>query len=812
MVLAVRMVNEDATLLPNINLAFDIRDTCLSINFALQQSVDYIQTASSCSGQLGQGVSAVVGPFQSSISEPSANLFGLFEVPQVSYGSSATLFSEDRFSFFFRTIPSDMFQARALVDIITRFGWEYVILLHSNDLYGIGGSDALEMEMKESTNCIATRIPLSGDPSGYENAVNRMDQDWVRNASVALLFGHLEDAIGIFRVIQERVEENPDFPLQNLTWIGTDSWGDNLPDEYRPMAKGMLSTVPESEVVPEFDSYFTSLNPFNNMANPWFIEYWENEFMCNLGLSPSLENCTVDQQAISVNATNYSQFSLVPLVLDATFALAYSIQDLVDRKCQNGGLCSDIVSNGVVDGALLRDALLNVTFPSRVVNISRSFDENGDVSGSYSVLNLQKVSTGQYRYVQVGSWDPLTALSIDEENIMWVTGEQVPQTICTMPCREGEVSMRIPRQPKCCFRCRRCVNNTAAIDGRCAPCDDVLGMQPNENHTSCILIPISFLAFSNPWAIILTILSSIGVVATSVVITIFLVFYKHELIKASSRELSAILLVGLLFCFIVPFFYIAKPSAAICGIRRFSLGFCFAVSYSALLVKTNRIYRIFSRQQNPSAKPLMFISPLSQVLITLAFLSVQVVIGIIWLAVEIPATEVVPSSTSNELTCASSPVINLIVALAYNLFLLILCTYFAFLTRKVPTNFNETKFINVTVYSTGLIWLAFIPTFFATSSLGTIFQTTTLAFGIIFSATTALCCLFISKVVLLNSRIRKQRKTENTAQSQSGSLPRTTAHSFSASVSKLMESTETLKMDSTMKVDSTLKNGRTTPP
>jgi ABC-type branched-subunit amino acid transport system substrate-binding protein len=767
MVLAIDIINEDPSLLPNIKLAFDIRDSCLMINYALQQSLDYIQNSGDCSQQQGQGVSAVIGAARSTVSEATANLFGLFEVPQISYASTATIFSEDRFSFFFRTTPADNFQARAMVDMFVMFEWEYVILLRSDDQYGLGGAEAIRMEIEKRNAtriCIAAEITVVDDPNNYNETVDNMNQAFVNNATVAVLFGHETNAIGVLEALKAKVREDPEYPLQNLTWIGSDSWGNSLDEEFLPLAQGMLSTVPKFQTIERFDEYFTSLDPINNTADPWFIEYWERVFSCNLGRSPNFEDCTVDNQTI--DATNYNQVANVALVFDAVFALAHSIEDMAIQECgPTGTLCSDIVTNGVVNGPLLREYLLNVTLPSQSQNGNLSFDANGDVGGSYSVLNLQQLRDGQFSFEPVGSWDPVDGL-VFKRDIEWVTGDQPPQTFCSVPCSIGEISAIVADHPSCCFTCEACLNSTAVMNNRCTPCG--IGMQPNQDHSDCELIPITFLTWTNPWAIVLTILTSMGVVTTVFVIVVFLVFYKHELIKASSRELSAILLVGLLFCFIVPFFYIAKPSAAICGIRRFSLGFCFAVSYSALLVKTNRIYRIFSRQQNPSAKPLMFISPLSQVLITLAFLSVQVVIGIIWLAVEIPATEVVPSSTSNELTCASSPVTNLIVALAYNLFLLILCTYFAFLARKVPENFNEAKFINVTMYSTCLIWVVFIPTFFATSELGTIFQTTTLAFGVIFSATTALVCLFLSKVVLLSSRIREQRKTESSDHTQTG--------------------------------------------
>lgn len=62
------------------------------------------------------------------------------------------------------------------------------------------------------------------------------------------------------------------------------------------------------------------------------------------------------------------------------------------------------------------------------------------------------------------------------------------------------------------------------------------------------------------------------------------------------------------------FLFLAKPSPAICALRRLGLGTSFAVCYSALLTKTNRIARIFSGVKDGAgaARP-RFISPSSQV-------------------------------------------------------------------------------------------------------------------------------------------------------------------------------------------------------
>ena len=99
--------------------------------------------------------------------------------------------------------------------------------------------------------------------------------------------------------------------------------------------------------------------------------------------------------------------------------------------------------------------------------------------------------------------------------------------------------------------------------------------------------------------------------------------------------------------------------------------------------------------------------------------------------------------------CGESPRIGLSITLGYNFLLLLVTLYFAFRTRNVPQNFNEAKFINFTIYTLCILWLAFIPTYFATASLGTIYQTGSLVLAIILNATVTLCILFLPKIFYL---------------------------------------------------------------
>ena len=57
---------------------------------------------------------------------------------QVSFFStSPELSNKQRFEFFSRTIPSDHYQVKAMVEIVRRMGWSYVSIIYEESNYGI---------------------------------------------------------------------------------------------------------------------------------------------------------------------------------------------------------------------------------------------------------------------------------------------------------------------------------------------------------------------------------------------------------------------------------------------------------------------------------------------------------------------------------------------------------------------------------------------------------------------------------------------------------------------------------------------------
>lgn len=92
-----------------------------------------------------------------SLSSQVANLFRLFQIPQISYAStSAKLSDKTRYDYFARTVPPDFYQAKAMAEILRLFNWTYVSTVASEGDYGETGIEAFEQEARMRNICIAT--------------------------------------------------------------------------------------------------------------------------------------------------------------------------------------------------------------------------------------------------------------------------------------------------------------------------------------------------------------------------------------------------------------------------------------------------------------------------------------------------------------------------------------------------------------------------------------------------------------------------------------------------------------------------------
>ncbi|XP_052132395.1 metabotropic glutamate receptor 3-like, partial [Frankliniella occidentalis] len=115
--------------------------------------------------------------------------------------------------------------------------------------------------------------------------------------------------------------------------------------------------------------------------------------------------------------------------------------------------------------------------------------------------------------------------------------------------------------------------------------------------------------------------------------------------------------------------------------------------YAALFIKTNRIARIFQAGKRGTKRPSL-ISPRSQLIICAGLLMVQVFINLVWMLLSpSSAVHMYPTREDNVLVCSSHKDASYMIAFGYPIMLILVCTVYAVLTRKIPGAFNESQHI-----------------------------------------------------------------------------------------------------------------------
>ena len=768
---AVDLVNDDPEILPNITLGYDIRDTCISEYIALDEVIDLVlssnnQQPSDCDCQNGStknDIPVVVGAYASFVSIPVASFLRSFKIPQISYSSTSVLLSNrDRYRYFFRTVPSDDQQAQVMIDLALYFNWTYVSTIHSNDLYGEPGIDKFRQLAKANGICIDLDEGIDDGftSSQYETLTNKIFNS---TANVIVLFASLHHVPDLFQHIldiqQTRGEE------RRFLWIASDAWAESqvITSKYSDIVAGMWGVLPLTEDKSGFNERFASLLPSTNKRNPWFNDYYEYYFNCTIAVT-----CT---NSSIVDHPQYHPNSFTPLVIDAVYSVSHALNEFFNDNCDfpikwdpSSKTCEG--QQKKINGSVLRDYLQNINFTSPTGK-QITFNIFGSVGSKHEISNYQTLCqncSNEFRNVHVAQWGELDSRGIKNirfyENVSFQFGiDSSGQPLLTyesqcQQCEIGHVKRNV--QSSCCGTCSPCLGRNytnTTTSSECSTCpDDMWGNKPLVGSDSCQDIEESYLDPSDVWAIFLIVLAFIGIVAVVLVCIAMGVFWNTPIIKSSGREQMLLLLVGIALCFVLTLVFLFKPSAIVCSLQRMGTWFCFSLILSALFVKLVRITRIFLRKQG-SRRPRLIKSQY-QIIFTLLLVGGQMLLVIVSLLVVYPdVTEEIilnRENTNNFPTliykCTSPHIALIIIQMLYYTVLLIASNALAMFTIRFPENFNEVKYVAFSTFSIGLIWLAFIPTYFATEDE---FRTAIISFAIQMSALAVLVCMFGSRIFIM---------------------------------------------------------------
>ncbi|XP_058244131.1 extracellular calcium-sensing receptor-like [Hemibagrus wyckioides] len=735
MIFAIDEINRSNRLLPNITIGYKIYDSCRSGLVSMKAAMALMNgqetTADGvCSGQAE--VQAIIGESESTPTIALTKTTGPFNIPVVSHAATCECLSNRKeYTSFFRTIPSDYYQGRALAYLVKHFGWSWVGAVNSDNDYGNNGMAIFLKAAKEEGICVEYSEKF--DRSNSEKMMKVVDIIKKSTAKVIILFLAYFD---MNLLVEQLILKNlTGYQMIGVAWISA----------------GGLATPAGFNVLAGSIGFDVGKLKIDGFADYAVNGFWQKDFPClptDGKISQTEINCNKYEDMIQfINySKDISELRYANNVYNAVYAVAHSLHSLLR--------CTEISceKSKTIQSWQVVESLKKLNFTTKIGD-HILFDSTGSTAAKYDVVNWQRGLNGEVEFKVMGYYDASLPAGqqfvLNTKDIVWA-GEkrEKPRSVCSESCPPGTRKAAQKGRPVCCYDCIPCADGEISNQTDSNNCEQCPGEYwSNALKNKCILKVVEFLSFTEVMGIILVFFSLLGAVLTVLVAILFLIEKDTPIVKANNSELSFLLLFSLTLCFLCSLTFIGRPSEWSCMLRHTAFGITFVLCISCVLGKTVVVLVAF-RATLPGSNVMKWFGPLQQRLSVLAFTLIQVLICVLWLTVSPPF----PYKNMNYykekiiLECSLGSAIGFWAVLGYIGVLAFLCFILAFLARKLPDNFNEAKFITFSILIFCAVWITFIPAY--VSSPGK-FTVAVEIFAILASSFALLFCIFTPKCYII---------------------------------------------------------------
>ncbi|KAK9405231.1 type-2 vomeronasal receptor [Crotalus adamanteus] len=723
MICNIELVKENPQLLHNLTLGYNIHDNYDNTLGTSDALLDMLSTGEanvpnySC-GRKSNLLALVDGAIRD-ICIQMSTLAGTYKVPQInSRIASEALSDKSQFPFFHPMLPKEGITYPAIVQILLHFGWTLIGLFVPDTEKGENFMRSFTPMLVNNRICvvISQRFSLTGHTALLRDALSQ----W-RQVNVFVHFTEYNSPWDTILPFHSALEGFPK-PTEGKVWIMTVAGG---------------FTVKKHRRLKRFHSIWhfsfqgkKNWKNDNGFKSDFFVgaELIDEHFHCSVlkhtfsvkGRRRCTQKAPVETQKKKNRMKIPNAVMTYSVIKILAHALSAASQPQRRRKKGEERLGAPGLQPWKFHPFLEKTELYNLSL------LKVYLDQNGDLAAELRIL--------------------ITVILPKEDPIKnWGS---LPQSKCVEKCHPGFVKQAREGEPFCCYDCIHCPEGTISTQEdttKCTKCPD--DQYPTENRIQCIRKRITFLSYEEHLSIILISFALLLFLNTGFVLVIFIKYFETPIVKANNRDLSFILLVSLLLCFLSSLFFIGRPRKATCLLRQTVFSIVFSVAVSSVLAKTITVVLAFLASK-PGNKVTRWLGKSLANSIILSCSAVQILICAMWLGVSPPFPDSDLHSQTEEivLQCNEGSVTMFYVVLGYMGFLAAICFTVAFLARNLPGAFNEAKLITFSMLVFCSVWISFLPTYLSTKGK---YMVAVQVFSILASGAGLLSFIFFPKCYII---------------------------------------------------------------
>ncbi|XP_012512382.1 PREDICTED: taste receptor type 1 member 2 [Propithecus coquereli] len=698
---AVEEINNHSSLLPGVLLGYEMVDVCYISNnvqpvlYFLAQKDYFLPIQEDYSSYVPRVV-AVIGPDNSESVVTVANFLSLFLLPQITYSAiSDQLRNKHRFPALLRTMPSADHHVEAIAQLMLHFRWNWIVVLVSSDDYGRDNGQRLSERLTGRDICIAFQESL---PAPQPNQVATPEEHSRLGAIVDKLQQSTARVVVVF---------SPDLALHNffrevlrrnftgVVWIASESWA----------IDPVLHSFTELRHAGTFLAVTTQSVPI-----PGFSEFRVRRWQAGPPSGRNSQGSTCNQECDECFNTTKSFNTILTLsgervvygVYSAVYAVAHALHSLLG--CGETNCTKEVV----YPWQLLKE-IWKVNFT--LLGHQIIFDHEGDMAMPLDIIQWQW-NMSQSPFQSIASYYPAQRQLKNISYISWHTpNNTVPVSMCSKSCQPGQRKKPVGTH-SCCFECIDCLPGTflnqTADEYDCQSCPN--NKWSHRSGTSCFRRRLAFLEWHEAPTIIVAMLAALGFFSTLAIMVIFWRHFQTPMVRSAGGPMCFLMLTPLLVAYMVVPVYVGSPTVSTCLCRQTLFPICFTICISCITVRSFQIVCIFkmaSRLPRAYSYWVRYHGPYVSVGFITA-LKVATVVGILLTTSPNPTTRADPDDPQIMiLSCNPNFRGLLLFSTGLDLALSVVGFSFAYMGKELPTNYNEAKFItlSMTFYFTSSVSL-----------------------------------------------------------------------------------------------------------